>query len=43
LVALFVVLLGKNKRRELVDVVAYYWHFLGVLWLALFLVLGTIS
>jgi cytochrome c oxidase subunit 3 len=43
LVALFVVLLGKNKRRELVDVVAYYWHFLGGLWLALFLVLGTIS
>jgi heme/copper-type cytochrome/quinol oxidase subunit 3 len=26
-----------------VDVVAYYWHFLGVLWIALFVVLGTIT
>jgi len=43
LVALFVVVLGKRKRRELVDVVAYYWHFLGVLWIALFVVLGTIT
>jgi cytochrome c oxidase subunit 3 len=41
LVALFVVVLGKSKRRELVDVVCYYWHFLGVLWLALFAVLRT--
>src|SRR5580704_17380650 len=41
LVALFVVLLAKSKKRELVDVVTYYWHFLGVLWLALFAVLGT--
>jgi cytochrome c oxidase subunit 3 len=41
LVAMAVVLIGKNKRRELVDVVAYYWHFLGVLWLALFIVLRT--
>jgi cytochrome c oxidase subunit 3 len=41
LVALFVVLLGKSKRRELVDVVTYYWHFLGVLWIALFVVLRT--
>ena len=39
LVALFVVVLGKSKRRELVDVVAFYWHFLGVLWIALFAVL----
>ena len=39
MVALFVVVLGRSKRRELVDVVAYYWHFLGVLWVALFLVL----
>jgi cytochrome c oxidase subunit 3 len=39
LVALFVVVLGRSKRRELVDVVAYYWHFLGVLWIALFAVL----
>jgi cytochrome c oxidase subunit III len=41
LVALFVVVLGKSKRRELVDVVCYYWHFLGILWLALFAVLRT--
>lgn len=41
LIAMSVVVLGKNKRRELVDVVAYYWHFLGVLWVALFIVLKT--
>ena len=41
LVAMFIVVLGKSKRRELVDVVAYYWHFLGVLWIALFVVLQT--
>ncbi len=39
LVVLFVVVLGKSKRRELVDVATLYWHFLGVLWLALFWVL----
>ena len=39
LVALFVVLLGRTKRRELVDVFAFYWHFLGILWFALFAVL----
>ena len=36
LIALFVVVFGRRKRRELVDVVAYYWHFLTVLWLILF-------
>lgn len=41
LVAMAIVLLGKSKRRELVDVVAYYWHFLGVLWIMLFIVLRT--
>src|SRR5581483_6788637 len=41
LVALFVVLLAKSKRRELVDVSTYYWHFLGVLWLVLFYVVKT--
>lgn len=41
LVALFVVVLGKSKRRELVDVTCYYWHFLGVLWLGLFAVLRS--
>jgi cytochrome c oxidase subunit III len=41
LVVLFVVVLGKSKRRELVDVSVNYWHFLGVLWLVLFYVLMT--
>jgi cytochrome c oxidase subunit 3 len=41
LIAMAIVVLGKSKRREMVDVVAYYWHFLGVLWLALFVVLKT--
>ena len=39
IVALLVVLLRRAPRRELVDVVAYYWHFLAVLWIALFGVL----
>jgi cytochrome c oxidase subunit III len=39
LIALFVVLMGRFKRREVIDVVGYYWHFLTVLWLALFAVL----
>jgi cytochrome c oxidase subunit 3 len=39
LVVLFVVVLGKSKRRELVDVATYYWHFLGVLWIALYWIL----
>ena len=43
LVALLVVLLRKSPRRELVDMVTYYWHFLGVLWLVLFGVLHLIS
>ena len=43
LVALFVVVFGRNKRRELVDVVSYYWHFLTVLWLILFEVLRTVT
>lgn len=42
LVALFIVVLGRATRRETVDVVAYYWHFLGLLWVALFTIL-TIS
>ncbi len=41
LVVLFVVVLGKSKRRELVDVATNYWHFLGVLWIALYWVLIT--
>ncbi len=41
LVVLFVVVLGKSKRRELVDVAVNYWHFLSVLWIVLFYVLMT--
>ena len=39
LIALFVVVAGRSKRRELIDVVCYYWHFMGALWVALFAVL----
>ena len=39
LIALFVVVLGRATRRESVDVVAFYWHFLGILWIALFIIL----
>jgi cytochrome c oxidase subunit 3 len=39
MIAMLVVLLGRRKRRELVDVVCFYWHFLGVLWIALYIVL----
>jgi heme/copper-type cytochrome/quinol oxidase subunit 3 len=38
-----IVLFRKYPRRELVDVVVYYWHFLGVLWLVLFAVLHLIT
>lgn len=31
---------SKARRREIVDAAAYYWHFLGVLWIALFFVLA---
>ncbi len=43
LVALLVVLLRRSPRRELVDVVTYYWHFLGVLWIVLFGTLRLIT
>ena len=43
LVALFVLVLGHKKRREVVDVASYYWHFLTVLWLILFIVLKEVS
>jgi len=39
LIALFIVVLGRATRRETVDTVAYYWHFLGALWIALFVIL----
>lgn len=38
LAGLGLVILGRKRRRELVDVAAYYWHFLGLLWIALFFV-----
>jgi cytochrome c oxidase subunit 3 len=43
LVLLLVVLLRRAPRRELVDVAAYYWHFLGVLWIVLFGTLRLVS
>lgn len=39
LIAMFIVVLGRSTRRETVDTVAFYWHFLGVLWIALFVIL----
>jgi heme/copper-type cytochrome/quinol oxidase subunit 3 len=44
LIALFVLILRRQKRRrEVIDVAAYYWHFLGVLWVILFAVLKNVS
>ena len=44
LIALFVLIVRRQKRRrEVVDVAAYYWHFLGVLWVILFAVLKNVS
>jgi cytochrome c oxidase subunit 3 len=43
IIGLFVVLLKRIKRRETIDVVAYYWHFLGALWIALFVTLRVVS
>jgi cytochrome c oxidase subunit 3 len=37
--ALAFVMLSKGRRREVVDAATFYWHFLGVLWIALFFVL----
>lgn len=38
--ALAYVSLSRNRRRETIDAAAFYWHFLGVLWIALFFVLA---
>jgi cytochrome c oxidase subunit 3 len=38
LAAIGLVMFSARRRRELVDVATYYWHFLGVLWIALFFV-----
>jgi cytochrome c oxidase subunit 3 len=44
LIALFVLIFRRQKRRrEVIDVAAYYWHFLGVLWVILFAVLKNVS
>ena len=37
---IWLVLRGKTRRREVVDAATFYWHFLGVLWVALFFVLS---
>ena len=37
--ALAFVMRSRSRRREVVDAAAFYWHFLGVLWIALFFVL----
>jgi cytochrome c oxidase subunit 3 len=31
---------SRHRRREIVDAAAFYWHFLGLLWIALFFVLS---
>ena len=38
--ALWFVTFSRGRRREVVDAAAYYWHFLGLLWIALFFVLS---
>lgn len=43
LIALLVVVYGRNKRRELVNTVCYYWHFMGVLWLMLFQLMRVVG
>lgn len=43
LVCLGVVLLRRFPRREMVDAMTLYWHFLGVLWIALFATLRLVS
>ncbi|MEO5922909.1 MAG: hypothetical protein ABIR70_03695 [Bryobacteraceae bacterium] len=37
--ALAFVTMSKSRRREVIDAATFYWHFLGVLWIALFFVL----
>jgi len=41
IIALAVVVLSHNPRREIIDAAAYYWHFLLLLWIVLFVVLST--
>ncbi len=37
---IWIAIASKSRRREVVDAATFYWHFLGVLWLALFFVLA---
>lgn len=39
LIALLVLIVRSRRRTELVDSIAFYWHFLGVLWIVLFAIL----
>jgi cytochrome c oxidase subunit 3 len=43
LVALGIVLAKRSPRREIVNMVAYYWHFLFVLWVGLYATLVVVS
>jgi cytochrome c oxidase subunit III len=43
IVALCVLLGTKSPRREVVNMVAYYWHFLFVLWIGLYATLALVS
>jgi len=43
LIALFIVSLKKSPKREVVNLVAYYWHLLFVLWAGLYLTLALVS
>jgi cytochrome c oxidase subunit 3 len=43
LIALFIVSLKKSPKREVVNLVAYYWHLLFVLWAGLYLTLSLVS
>jgi cytochrome c oxidase subunit 3 len=43
LVALGIVLAKRAPRREVVNMVAYYWHFLFVLWAGLYATLALVS
>jgi cytochrome c oxidase subunit 3 len=43
LIALFIVSLKKSPKREVVNLVAYYWHLLFVLWVGLYLTLALVS
>jgi cytochrome c oxidase subunit 3 len=43
LVALGIILGKKSPRREIVNMVAYYWHFLFFLWVGLYATLAFVS